>query len=142
MKPEDLLEKATQAAASAKLLLTAGDADGACNRAYYAMFDAACAILLANGYKLGKTHKGVLNTFSSFLLKNESLSKELGRLLKRSEAIRYVADYEADKVELEDAREMVAEAETFIIAIASSLKKTAELNKIHPPSKPTKRGRR
>ncbi len=106
------------------------------------MFDAACAILLANGYKLGKTHKGVLNTFSSFLLKNESLSKELGRLLKRSEAIRYVADYGADKVELEDAREMVAEAETFIIAIASSLKKTAELNKIHPPSKPTKRGRR
>lgn len=40
------------------MLLTAGDADGACNRAYYAMFDAAYAVLLANGYKVGKTHTG------------------------------------------------------------------------------------
>ena len=142
MKPEDLLEKATQAAASAKLLLTAGDADGACNRAYYAMFDAACAILLANGYKPGKTHKGVLNAFSSFLLKNKSLSKELGRLLKRSEAIRYVADYGADKVGLEDAREIVTHAETFVLAIANSLKNTAALNQTHPPSKPAKSRRR
>ena len=32
---------------SSKLLYKAGDVDGACNRAYYAMFDAAKAILLA-----------------------------------------------------------------------------------------------
>jgi uncharacterized protein (UPF0332 family) len=36
-------EKARVAAHSAQLLLDAGDADGACNRAYYAMFDAARA---------------------------------------------------------------------------------------------------
>ena len=36
-----------QAATSAKVLLDTGDMDGACNRAYYAMFDAACAALLA-----------------------------------------------------------------------------------------------
>ena len=34
---EQLLAKAIQAAASAKVLLDTGDADGACNRAYYAM---------------------------------------------------------------------------------------------------------
>lgn len=41
MKTEALIAKATQAAQSAKVLLDTGDADGACNRAYYAMFDAA-----------------------------------------------------------------------------------------------------
>ncbi len=41
MNPADLLDKASKAVASAKLLLNAGDTDGACNRAYYAMFDAA-----------------------------------------------------------------------------------------------------
>jgi uncharacterized protein (UPF0332 family) len=37
----DLMEKAARAATSAKLLLDAGDFDGACSRSYYAMFDAA-----------------------------------------------------------------------------------------------------
>jgi uncharacterized protein (UPF0332 family) len=39
----DLWNKAHQAASSARLLLNAGDTSGACNRAYYAMFDAARA---------------------------------------------------------------------------------------------------
>lgn len=40
--------KAAQAVASAKVLLATGDADGACNRAYYAMFDAARAALMGS----------------------------------------------------------------------------------------------
>ena len=47
MKAADLMAKASQAAASARLLLDTGDADGACNRAYYAMFDAARAAMQA-----------------------------------------------------------------------------------------------
>ena len=43
MNVADLMAKAAQAAESARMLLTSGDADGACNRAYYAMFDAARA---------------------------------------------------------------------------------------------------
>ena len=49
MTPHELIGKAMQAAASARLLLASGDADGACNRAYYAMFDAARAAILASG---------------------------------------------------------------------------------------------
>ena len=37
------MAKACQAAVSARVLLETRDADGACNRAYYAMFDAARA---------------------------------------------------------------------------------------------------
>ncbi|MDW5419090.1 HEPN domain-containing protein [Iodobacter sp. CM08] len=47
MSPQDLIAKAERAIQSAKLLHEAGDVDGACNRAYYAMFDAAKAVLLA-----------------------------------------------------------------------------------------------
>jgi uncharacterized protein (UPF0332 family) len=47
VKAEDLMAKAMQAAESAQALLDREDADGACNRAYYAMFEAARAALLA-----------------------------------------------------------------------------------------------
>jgi len=117
VKVEDVMAKAVQAAASAKLLLDTGDADGACNRAYYAMFDAARAALLASGHSVGKTHKGLLNAFNDHLVKNGPLSKEMGRLLKQAETFRYVADYESDPVQLSDAREMVGLAETFIAAM-------------------------
>ena len=48
LTPSGLMAKASRACVSARLLLDAGDVDGACNRAYYAMFDAACAALLAS----------------------------------------------------------------------------------------------
>ncbi len=117
MKAEDLMAKAVQAAISAKVLLDTGDADGASNRAYYAIFDAARAALLASGHEVGKTHKGVLNAFSDRLVKNGPLPKELGRLLKHAETFRYVADYQGDPVELGDAREMVTQAEAFVAAM-------------------------
>ena len=78
MKAEDMMAKATQAVASAKMLLDTGDADGASNRAYYAMFDAARAALLGSGVEVGKTHKGVLNAFSERLVKNGPLPKKWG----------------------------------------------------------------
>lgn len=100
MNVQELMAKAMQAASSAKILLETGDTDGASNRAYYAMFDAARAALLASGFDVGKTHKGVLNAFSDRLIKNGPVPKEMGRLLKHAETFRYVADYAGDPVEL------------------------------------------
>lgn len=45
MNARELMAKAIRAAASAKILLDTGDIDGACDRAYYAMFNAARAAL-------------------------------------------------------------------------------------------------
>ncbi|MGH8226496.1 MAG: HEPN domain-containing protein [Steroidobacteraceae bacterium] len=108
------MAKAEQAAASAKLLLDSGDPDGACNRAYYAMFDAARAALLGAGIDLGKIHRGVLNAFSDRFIKSGSVPPELGRLIKQAETVRYVADYEGDPIDAGAAKEMVKRAETFI----------------------------
>lgn len=121
MNAKDLMAKALQALASAKVLLETGDADGACNRAYYAIFDAARAALLEFGHEVGKTHKGVLNAFSDHLVKNGRLPKEMGRLLKQAETRRYVADYEGSPVEISDAREMLEQAGAFVAAIRSEL---------------------
>lgn len=121
LTPVALMVKADRACSSARVLLDLGDVDGACNRAYYAMFDAARAALLASGTPvrpdIGKTHGGLINAFSDHLIKNGPVPKEMGRLLNRAEEIRLVADYKGDSVELSDAREMVEQAETFVAAM-------------------------
>lgn len=48
LTPNALMSKADRARASARALPNLGDVDGACNRAYYAMFDAARAALIAS----------------------------------------------------------------------------------------------
>jgi len=116
-----LMTKAHQALRSAQGLIELNDADGACNRAYYAMFDAARAALLV---KLGrteadfaKTHRGLINAFSEHLVKDGTLSRDLGRSLKRAEEMRLLADYVGDSVESEDAATMVDDAKIFLVAI-------------------------
>lgn len=115
------MTKAERACSSARALLDLGDVDGACNRAYYAMFDAARAALLVSGAPvrpdIGKTHSGLINAFSEHLIKNGPVPKEMGRLLKRAEEIRLVADYKSDSVELSDTQEMVEQAEVFVAAL-------------------------
>lgn len=118
-----LLGKATQALTSARVLLDLGDVDGACNRAYYAMFDAAQAALLMSGVPtpdaLGKTHRGLINTFSAYLVKDGPVSKELGRQLKRAEEMRLIADDNGESVMQTDAERLVLSAELFVNAMQS-----------------------
>lgn len=119
------MAKADRACRSSRVLLDVGDIDGACNRAYYAMFDAARAALLASGAPagpdIGKTHSGLISAFSNHLIKNGRVSKDMGRLLNRAIEIRLVADYRGDSVELGDAQELVEQAETFVAAMRAEL---------------------
>ncbi len=123
LTPGALMSKAVRACRSARALLELDDVDGACNRAYYAIFDAARAALLVSRApvepEIGRTHSGLIAAFGRHLVKNGPVSKDLGRLLKRAEEIRIVADYRSDSVELDDAREMVTQAESFVAAMRS-----------------------
>jgi uncharacterized protein (UPF0332 family) len=118
MNAQDLLAKAIQAAASAKLLLDAGDADGACNRAYYAMFDAARAALLASGApvpaEIAKTHSGLISAFSLHLVKTGRVPVEFGKSLNKAEELRLIADYKGDPIESDAASWVVSEAHSFV----------------------------
>lgn len=118
MNAQELLAKAIQASASAKLLLDAGDADGACNRAYYAMFDAARAALLASGApvvaEIAKTHSGLISAFSLHLVKTGRVPIALGKTLNKAEELRLIADYKGDPVEIDAASWVVSEAHSFV----------------------------
>mgnify|MGYP006271491409 CR=1 FL=1 len=110
-----LMQKASRALASARLLLDAGDTDGACNRAYYAMFDAARAALASEtSPEAARTHNALIAAFGLRLVKTGRLPKELGRMLNRAEEVRLLADYTGGVVERQDARELLSQAEAFV----------------------------
>ena len=119
--PQTMMEKAERACSASRLLLENGYPDDAANRAYYAMFNAARAALLASEapVKLDeiKTHSGLIGAFSKHLVKDGPLSKETGRLLGQIKDVRLSVDYDGTFIEPEDARTVVEQAETFIAAI-------------------------
>lgn len=121
MNAAELLHKAERALASARVLLDLGDVDGACNRAYYAMFDAARAALLAanapTAPEVAKTHGGLIAAFSLHLVKSGRVPVEFGKALNRVADIRLVADYTGDEVDGEAASWAVDQAERFVAEI-------------------------
>ncbi len=124
MTPSELMQKADQALRSARVLLEGGDADGACNRAYYAMFDAARAALLASKAsveaEVARTHSGLITAFSLHLVKTGRIALEHGRALNKVEDLRLIADYRGDQVTLENARWAVEQSALFVAAIEAA----------------------
>lgn len=112
------MTKAHRALASANKLLQDNDSDGACNRAYYAMFDAARAALIASKApvppEIAKTHSGLIAAFSLHLVKPGLFPLELGRAFNRAEDLRLVADYKGDSISAEEALWAVQHAQTFL----------------------------
>jgi uncharacterized protein (UPF0332 family) len=121
LNADTLLHKANTALSSAKLLLQSGDADGACNRAYYTMFDAARAGLMAfqksDEVLTIKTHSGLISCFSLELVKPGLIDIELGKALNKVEDLRLIADYKGDAITLEDANWAVQQAEMFFASV-------------------------
>ncbi len=121
MTPQELMAKADRALASAKLLLDSGDVDGACNRAYYAMFNAARAALLSINApvpaEVARTHSGLIAAFSLHLVKTGKVAIEHGRSLNKVEDLRLIADYRGDPVTLENAAWALEQANSFLVAM-------------------------
>ena len=121
MNAEGLLHKAGTALSSARLLLQSGDSDGTCNQAYYAMFDAARAALMAfqesDEVLRIKTHSGLISNFSLQLVKPGLIDIELGKALNKVEDLRLIADYKGDEITLENAAWAVEQAATFLASV-------------------------
>ena len=73
----DFLTKAKIAGQSARLLLAAGDTNGAVNRAYYAMFDAARSALTTIDPELinTKTHASIIRRFGKHLVEQRGFDR-------------------------------------------------------------------
>ncbi len=130
MNTQELLAKAIRAASSAQLLLDAQDGDGACNRAYYAMFDAARAALLACGAsvapEVARTHNGLITAFSLHLVKTGKVPVPLGKALNKVEDLRLLADYRGDTLDVGNAAWAVQQAQEFVRFIATLLHDTKD----------------
>jgi len=112
--------KAERACRSAQALIKLGDSDGASNRAYYAMFDAARAALLASGMTditIGRTHSGLISAFGQHLVKQGVVTKDFGRQLNRAHEVRQIADYNGESIELADAKALVEQAVQFVATL-------------------------
>jgi uncharacterized protein (UPF0332 family) len=110
--PDDLLAKARRALDSAEVLAERGDPEGACNRAYYAMYDAARAGLLALGTDAppGKSHSGLIAAFSLHWVKSGRLPLALGKAFNRAADLRLLADYSGSPIDEGTAGKVVQDA--------------------------------
>jgi uncharacterized protein (UPF0332 family) len=115
---EDLLNRARQAAQSARTLLSLGDLNGAVNRAYYAMFYAAHAALEHTGVEVASSKHGTLvGRFGEHLVKTGILPRALGTSLNAMLELRQKADYGGGEVVRADAERSLSEAEAFVEAV-------------------------
>jgi uncharacterized protein (UPF0332 family) len=109
------------AAKSASILLNEGETEGACNRAYYAMFNAAHAALLWSGAHVNpgetKKHNSLIAAFGKHLVLTGLLPSDLGKALNKAENVRILADYTGEEIEVEKAREIVAQADLFVVSV-------------------------
>lgn len=113
---EDLLGKAERALEAANRALAACDSETTADRAYYAVYYAAWAMLESAGVTRPKTHSGLIAEFSRVFVKSGTVEPARGAVLSRLQNLRMVADYTLDAVPTADAQRAVSEAAAFIEA--------------------------
>ena len=121
-----LWAKARAAERSARLLGESGDFDGAANRAYYAAFSAARAVLAGVRASLAesKGHSAIVRRFEKHFVQERGLDPAFGRsFFGRLSHARWVADYDEARVDEMAARAMLGEAERFLATVEPFLKK-------------------
>lgn len=125
MNSAELIGKARRSAASAKVLYDIGDMSGACNRAYYAMFDAARAALVAGNEPVKaeviKTHSGLIAAFGLHLVKPGHIAMQYGRSLRQVDQIRLIADYSDEELPGGTALSSIEQANHFVEAVVNYL---------------------
>ncbi len=108
------LDQASETLEVARELSTAGHYRDAANRAYYAMFYCALALLASKGLGTSK-HSGVLSLFNRHFVKTGEFPVEDGRHLQKAFELRQGSDYrEFVQITREQVEETIAKAEAFL----------------------------
>lgn len=113
-----------QAREDAHVLMRAGSHDGAANRAYYAMFNAARAALEARtDLKVEdiRRHSAVLQLFSLHVVKPGLVSAKLSADINEAFQARAIADYATTSVPAGDAHELIQLMEEMLEAVGRLL---------------------
>jgi uncharacterized protein (UPF0332 family) len=92
------------------------------NRAYYAMFYAALAVLITVDRGSSK-HKGVIAIFDEQFVKQNIFPKEMSKMLHQAFELRQEGDYrDASKITVEKAVKTLRSADEFITLVEEKLK--------------------
>jgi uncharacterized protein (UPF0332 family) len=116
------LGRARRDLASAKALAAIGDGGGAANRAYYAVFQAARAVVSALADidpQTIKTHSGLRRHFELCAVKPGLMDRAVARHFNDVEGTRLVADYTLEPLDPAEIVAAIEEAERFVTACAS-----------------------
>lgn len=118
---EDLLSKAKRFLRTAELASKDGDNDSCVSRCYYAMFFATEALLLTKDLR-ASSHRGVIILFGEHFIKQNVVSRELGRTLRRAYDLRQKGDYATGfAVTMDEAEEMLREATDFVETVREQI---------------------
>lgn len=113
-------DRATKAKLAAETLLGTGDAEGAANRAYFAMFNARRALLAARtdlDVREIRRHSAILKLFAEHAVKPGLVERRLNAAVSRAFDLRAAADYGDTEVGEKEAADMVQLAEEFLLAL-------------------------
>lgn len=110
----ELLLKAHQSLAAAKVLLNNGFPDYATSRAYYTMFYIAEAFLEGEEMSFS-SHSAVISAFGREFARTGRVPIEFHQLLIRAQGLRNAGDYgQLNAVTAEQATEQISRAEQFL----------------------------
>jgi len=108
------IENAHEVLDVARLNLSNDYYGSACNRAYYAVFYAASALLFAKGMSYGK-HSAVISAFRQHFIKTSELDVKWSKTYQRIMSHRQIGDYDINlRVEKEQATVDVKDAQAFV----------------------------
>ncbi len=109
-----LMELAEQALNTAQITVNANDYRAAVNRAYYAVFYAASAMLFTQGVERRK-HSGVLSAFREHFVKPGLIEAEYSSVYGESLVIREDADYAVEiPIDFDMANAALRQARRFV----------------------------
>jgi len=116
------LESAREMLRDAQLLKeNQGSSTSIVNRAYYAVFYAALALLVTADTEPNK-HSGVLAKFDELFIRQGIFPKEMSKIIHHAFDMRQAGDYQKSKVITgEQASEVLHSAEEFVKAIEEKL---------------------
>ena len=122
------IEKAQRRLQVAIRMLDDGYLEDAINRAYYAIFYAALAVLLTKGVRT-RRHSTALSLFGYYFVRTGEIEREYARIYRKLKEIRESADYDTYVFfEEEEIKEAIEQARRFVDRMKEYLKREGILN--------------
>jgi uncharacterized protein (UPF0332 family) len=132
MKPQNqeialYIQNAQEMLDASRVLLDNDFYTSAVNRAYFAVFYAANALLITKGLSQTK-HSGVISAFRQHFIKTGLIAPEYSTIYGRLMEGRHASDYElGSSVTRENAQSNLANAEKFVLEVQRWLKQESWL---------------